>query len=475
MNDWNINGSNLTKKQKQDLNDQLALKGFDVASLGLGAKLYLIRNNLTSIPKCQSCDKQLAYHPPSCGYRTYCSAKCSANSNNTINKRRETNLVKYGTINVLTKDLKQRKEKQFEKTYCDFSRFDTKVVPVFQITEFRGKCSRTEYEWLCKRCDKQFLRVFLPYLQKWPKCPTCDGVFTDIEDVIKDFLEKRNIEFRTHYRKIIQGYELDFFIPSLQLAIETSGLFYHTERFFPDKNYHKTKTNLCLDKKIKLIQIFSDELYLNPKACLARLKSLLGVNRKINGRKCIVQEVSTKQCCKFLDKYHTQGSDKATVRYGLFYKNRLVSVMTFCKLRKVLGQSSIEGKWELSRFVTINGFSVRGGFQKLLSKFIRNYQPNTIISYCDKRWSPDPLASVYARSGFRHIYTSEPNYWYVGKFRKRLHRANFQKHMLLKKHPEFDKTMTEKQIMEKLGYSRIWDCGHHKFQIDFVDEAKPIN
>jgi hypothetical protein len=47
--------------------------------------------------------------------------------------------------------------------------------------------------------------------------------------------------------------------------------------------------------------------------------------------------------------------------------------------------------------------------------------------------------------------------------------------MLLKKHPEFDKTMTEKQIMEKLGYSRIWDCGHHKFQIDFVDEAKLIN
>jgi hypothetical protein len=140
--------------------------------------------------------------------------------------------------------------------------------------------------------------------------------------------------------------------------------------------------------------------------------------------------------------------------------------MTFCKLRKVLGQTSAENSWELSRFVCMNGFSVRGGFQKLLAKFIKEYSPMSLISYCDKRWTPDPMQSVYTTAGFKYVHTSEPNYWYVKSSSKRMHRANFQKHMLLSKHPQFTKEHTEKHIMTELGYSRVWDCGHHKYVLD---------
>lgn len=467
MSKWNINGSNLTKNQKRELDQELMSRGIDITELITGAKLYLARNELSQIPVCESCSKTLTFHSPSCSYRKYCSAKCSANSNNTIDKRRTTNLKKYGTINVLTKDADKRRTKQFNLFYADFGRFSTKVVPAFDINEFKGKCNRTEYKWSCVRCNEHFNRTFLPYLHAWPKCPKCDSSFTDIEERVLVFLQRHNIETRVHYRKILQGFELDFFIPKLQLAIETNGLFYHTEWFFPDKNYHKNKTNLCVDKNIKLIQIFSDELNLAPKATFGRLKSILGLNRKLNGRACKISTISSKLACKFLNKYHTQGADKSSIRYGLFHKNRLVSVITFCKLRRVLGQTSTEGSWELSRFVCINGFSIRGGFQKLLSKFIKDNYPKVLISYCDKRWTPNPEQSVYSTAGFKYMHTSEPNYWYVGKSQKRQHRANFQKHMLLNKYPQFSKDLSEKQIMKELGYSRIWDCGHHKFQMTF--------
>jgi hypothetical protein len=467
MDKWNINGSNLTKKQKQELDQELISRGIDITTLITGAKLYIARNKLQHIPTCRSCNIQLSFHTPSCSYRTYCSAKCSANSNNTIDKRRSTNLKKYGTINVLTKDVNKRNQERFKADYENFERFNTKVIPAFNVNEFEGKCNRTEYQWSCVRCNSQFSKLFVPHLQRWPKCPKCDDPFTDIEEMILNFLEKNQIEARYHYRKIIEGFELDFFIPKLQLAIETNGLFYHTEYFFPDKNYHKNKTNLCTQKNVRLIQIFSDELKHNPKACFGRLKSIFGLNRKLNGRKCKVEQISSKESCKFLNKYHTQGADKSSIRYGLFYKNRMVSVMTFCKLRKVLGQTSSEDSWELSRFVSTNGFSIRGGFQKLLARFITDHKPKTLISYCDKRWTPDPTRSVYAAAGFRYIHTSEPNYWYVGPSSRRLHRANFQKHALLAKHPQFSKEHTEKQIMKELGYARIWDCGHHKFELDF--------
>lgn len=467
MNKWNINASNLTKKQKQDIDNELISKGIDVNGLVTGAKLYLLRNNLDQIPVCKCCNKTLSFHTPSCSYRTYCSAKCSANSKDTINKRRGTNLKKYGTKNVLTKDRSIRQQTAFNRIYENFDRFNTKVVPVFDTTSFKGKCNRTEYEWLCVRCNTPFKRLFVPYLQRWPKCPKCDGCFTDIEDKVKFFLQTTQFQTRFHYRKIIKNHELDFFIPELQIAIETNGLFYHTERFFPDKNYHNNKTNLCLQKGVKLIQIFSDELNVNPKACFGRLKAILGMNKKINGRKCAIKQIAPDICAKFLNKYHTQGADKSNIKYGLFYKNRLVSVMTFCKLRKVLGSTSQQNSWELSRFASMYGFSVHGGFQKLLKKFVVDLNPKLLISYCDKRWTPDPQKSVYATSGFEYVHTSKPNYWYVGNSSKRLHRANFQKHMLLAKYPQFDKSLTEAQIMKELGYLKLWDCGHHKFQINF--------
>jgi hypothetical protein len=471
MSEWNINGSNLTKKQKKELDQELIARGIDIAGLVTGAKLYLARYDLKQIPMCSGCGKSLSYHAPSCSYRKYCSAKCSANSSSTIDRRRATNLNKYGTINVLTKDADKRRTEQFNLYYSNFERFKTKVVPAFNIEDFKGKCSTTEYKWCCVRCNEHFDKIFLPGVQAWPKCPKCDSSFTDIEEQVLAFLQRYDIETRVHYRKILQGFELDFFIPKLQLAIETNGLFYHTEWFFPDKNYHKNKTDSCSSKNIKLIQIFSDELYFVPKAALGRLRSILGLNRKINGRSCRIEAVSAKLACKFLNKYHTQGADKSSIRYGLYYKNRLVSVMTFCKLRKVLGQTSTEGSWELSRFVCINGFSIRGGFQKLLNRFIKDTCPKVLISYCDKRWTPNPMQSVYASAGFKYIHTSEPNYWYVGKSQKRQHRANFQKHMLLAKYPQFDKTFSEKQIMKELGYYRIWDCGHHKFQMTFDVDA----
>jgi hypothetical protein len=171
MNKWDISGSNLTKKQKQELNQEIHCRGIDETTLVTGAKLYIVRNNLQHIPTCKSCDTELSFHTPSCSYRTYCSAKCSANSNNTINKRRSTNLEKYGTINVLTKDRNKRRDEQFEATYNNFERFNTKIAPKFDVTEFKGKSNKTEYNWICVRCNNDFTKTFLPHLQRWPKCP----------------------------------------------------------------------------------------------------------------------------------------------------------------------------------------------------------------------------------------------------------------------------------------------------------------
>ncbi len=87
-----------------------------------------------------------------------------------------------------------------------------------------------------------------------------------------------------------------------------------------------------------------------------------------------------------MQQFHLQGKDNSSIRLGLFYNDVLVSVMTFGKLRRALGyRQSKWGQFELMRFVSDYNYNVIGGASKLYSHFVKNYNPNTVISYADRR------------------------------------------------------------------------------------------
>lgn len=83
-----------------------------------------------------------------------------------------------------------------------------------------------------------------------------------MEDNIKEILEKNNIKYILHERKLFNNkLELDFFLPDYNIAIECQGLqhFKVIEHFGGVVKYKKTlkndllKKTLCDENKIKLI------------------------------------------------------------------------------------------------------------------------------------------------------------------------------------------------------------------------------
>jgi len=134
--------------------------------------------------------------------------------------------------------------------------------------------------------------------------------------------------------------------------------------------------------------------------------------------------------------------------------------MTFGKRRISLGKKlTEEGEYELMRYAT--SVSVIGGAGKLLSYFIKNYNPVKIISYADRRWS---RGNLYEKLGFNKTGETPVNYWYFknGYF-IRNHRFNFRKNVLNEKLETFNSSLTEWENMQLAGYNRIWDCGSVKF------------
>lgn len=287
-------------------------------------------------------------------------------------------------------------------------------------------------------------------------CKKCKVIISEKEQLIFDYLSDF-IYCKQTDRQQIKPQELDIYIPELNIGVEFCGLYFHSDKFRRNR-YHIDKLNVCEEKGVRLIQIFEDEWLEKEEICKSRLLNIIGKTpNKIFARKCEIREVSAKEAREFLNTNHIQGNVNSKVKLGLYYNNELVSLMTFGNLRKNLGQTHKEGHYELLRFCNKLYTNVVGGASKLLKYFEKKYQPESIISYADRRWSNGDL---YKSLGFDFVSYSEPNYFYI-KNAKRENRFKYRKSELVKQ--GFDVDKTEKQIMEERGYKRIYDCGTMKF------------
>ena len=380
-------------------------------------------------------------------------------------KIKQTMLKRYGVKNFSqSKNFKENigitlKKLTYEKILKTFN-----YIPLFTFEDYCKEGAIGNYKWRCKKCDtifeNRFNNGFILH------CPICEpNPRSKPQNELFNFLSRYNIQIKQNSRSFFDNkIEVDLLLKDQQIGIEFNGNFYHSEvNGNKNRNYHLIKTNIAKDKNIKLIHIFEDEWLFKNKIIKNRLKSLLKLNKyKIYGRDCIIQEIDTKLKNKFLNKYHLQGQDKSQIYLGSFYRNRLVAVMTFSKQRKALGLSHKENYWELSRFVTVGGFTVIGIASKLLKYFEVKYKPKQIITYADIKWS---MGKLYTILGFTQTHQSKPNYWYLdkGNFLKRYHRFNFQKHKLSKLLTNFDSNLSEWENMKNNGYDRIWDCGNYVF------------
>ena len=254
-------------------------------------------------------------------------------------------------------------------------------------------------------------------------------------------------------KKIIAPYEIDLYFEQEQIGIEYNGLYWHSELCGKDKNYHINKTTLCLEKNIRLIHIFEHEWLYKQNIIKSRLNSILHNTFKIYGRKCTIASVSKADTKEFLNNNHMQGHIGFQYSYGLYYNNKLISIMTFGKPR-----FNKTHEYELLRFCTILNHTVVGGASKLYRHFIKTHSPQSIISYCDLRLG---TGNVYKQIGMNFSHVTKPNYWYFNKNSMHVYsRIKFQKHKLKKLLPIFDENLTEWENMQNNGWNRFWDCGN---------------
>ncbi len=292
-------------------------------------------------------------------------------------------------------------------------------------------------------------------------CPRCINIISSQECEICNQIDEHNIQYIKSDRIILVGKELDIYIPSHNIAIEFNGIYWHSEGNGKSRQYHLNKTKECYDKNIQLLHIFENEWLDNNKKEIWKsiIDNKLGIcSQKIFARKCQINGVDNKTVKQFLLTNHLQGHVNSTINIGLYYENELVSLMTFGKSRY-----NKNYQYELIRFCNKINTVIIGGASKIFKYFIRNYNPESLISYADLRYSNGTL---YEKLGFTKLKNSTPNYFYfkINNTLKLMSRVQFQKHKLQNKLGTFNQELTEYQNMLNNGYDRIWDCGNGVYE-----------
>ncbi len=418
------------------------------------------------------------------GYRLYCSPKCAQSKKDTKEKRKSTNLKKYGVDNVSkSSDIKKKIEDTNLRKYGYKSSFQNDDVRSKWKENMISKYGVDHYF----KTEDFRIKSKNYYLQRWgvdhplmvdeikdkikQTCLIRYGVETYLntkhsrdsikhynrskyEDEIYEFILDLGIDAFKSDRTVIPPFLLDIYVPEKNLAIEFNGLYWHSE-FKKEKEYHLNKTLGCRDRNVDLIHIWEDD-WINRKDILKSIicNKLDIVTDRVFARKCRVVDLGNEEVSNFLNSHHIQGYSRFSKSIGLIYGDELVSVMSF-------GYRSINGKkeYELIRFCNKINTNVIGGASKLFSHFVKtNLDIDRIISYSDISIF---TGNLYKKLGFYFVKRSQINYWWVVDGIRR-HRFSFNKKKLVKM--GYDPTMTEVEIMHSLNRYRVWGCGQDRWE-----------
>ncbi len=248
-------------------------------------------------------------------------------------------------------------------------------------------------------------------------------------------------------------YEIDIYLPDINLGFEYNGLWFHSTNF-KGKYYHQEKTLYFKERGINILNIWEDDWVYKREIIESMIRyKINNTFYKIGARKCDIREINdTKKIKDFLDKNHLQGYCPSSINVGLFFNDDLFSLITISKSRNK------KNEMELLRFCNKINSSVVGGFTRLLKFCFEKYQLDNLITYADLSHSD---GSLYLKSEFIFKGKTEPGYYWC-KNGIKYNRFRFRKSNLIK--DGYDSNKTENNIMIERGFYKLYNCGNYKFE-----------
>ena len=380
-------------------------------------------------------------------------------------KRKNKCLEKYGSVSPFgNKDVQEKTRKTFIQNYgVDNPRkADTVKEKIRKTNVDKYGGIGFQSEQLFSQYKEKMLGLYgVEYGCLTEQCKTSSHGSNSLpNEMFSKLLDANHIQYEKEF--VLENKRFDFKVSDILIEINptithNSTVSYRNKDLNGlDKNYHKDKTMLAERNGFRCIQVFDwDDI--------ENIVKLLLPRKKIYARQCNIKEIDQDKCKEFINDNHIQGFAKCKICIGLEYEGNIVSVMTFDKPRY-----NKNYEYELIRYCS--SYSVVGGAEKILNFFIKNYNPESIISYCDlSKFS----GKTYEKLGFKPLKETviPSKHWYNIKTKKHitdnlLRSKGFDKLF----NENYGKGTSNRELMLQHGFLEVYDCGQKSFILTNINK-----
>lgn len=366
---------------------------------------------------------------------------------------RKANEEKYGSKNNIYKNLKTREQnngsvhdsylKQIEKTrQTNLEKYGVDWAAKSDIVKDHIKEAVKETFQEKYGCDNYWSS---------PEAKRSNGSKNSKANLeFEELLKSHNINYEKEF--LLENRYYDFKVNNTLIEINPTAT--HNVDWSPwnpdngiDKHYHADKTDLAIKNGYRCIHVWDwDDK--------EKIINTLLLPREITGaRKCKIKLVDRDEEIDFLNKYHFQGYTKSDICLGLYENENLIMLMSFGKARY-----SKKYKTELIRLCSCK--KVIGGAEKLFKYYTKNYNPESIVSYCDLSKFE---GNVYSKLGFKKRGRAISRHWYNMKLKdhitdKLLFKRGFD-NILGNQFGRYGKGTSNEKLMLEHGFVEIYDAG----------------
>lgn len=370
----------------------------------------------------------------------------SAKSEEVKAKIQDTCLSKYGVSHFSKSDLWKDKvsEKWASKSEEELATIlDKRRETCIEKYGYTSSSAAPEVINKCK--DTCMQRYGVSFFCMSPDCRSASSNNSAPNREFASLLESAHISYEREFAIYRKSY--DFKIGNVLVEINPAATHNSTWSPFPNcsisNTYHAEKSNIAKEHNYRCIHVWDwDDV--------SKIVNLLLPRQKVYARQCSVKEIPIKEANKFLVEYHLQNAVKSDVQIGLYFDDKLVSVMTF-------GKSRYNKKYQYELLRYASSYNVTGGANKLFAYFVRTYSPESIISYCDySKFS----GNTYEKLGFAYKSVSIGKHWYNIRYGKHitdnlLRQRGFDQLF----NTSYGKGTSNSELMLENGFVEIYDAG----------------
>jgi hypothetical protein len=182
------------------------------------------------------------------------------------------------------------------------------------------------------------------------------------------------------------------------------------------KIFFRTITSLETNSPANAI-IIDEDLWVHKKSIVESIiQSKLHKNKTVFARNTKIQSISQKQAIEFLEAHHLLGKATGKYYFGLNYNNELISVAVFGRELKLKNHNT---SYELIRYCSKLNINVVGGLSKIIAYFIKQVEPDEIVTFVDKNLSN---GESFKKIGFVICNETEPLLFFIEKSNYKRHR-----------------------------------------------------